>query len=83
MKTACSVLWSLDSVDEYRRIGEKEKEPWFCPRCLACELPFIDDNLSISGDELELDDAEARFCSCRHNGTYANRPVGEMAQHRC
>ena len=42
------------SVDEYEKISANENELWYCPGCLACELPFIDATLSSisSGDGL-------------------------------
>jgi len=42
------------SVDEYEKISANENELWYCPGCLACEIPFIDATLSSisSGDGL-------------------------------
>ena len=39
------------SVDEYEKISANKNELWYCPRCLACELPFIDATLSSISTE--------------------------------
>ena len=43
---------------EYTRIGEREDEPWFCPGCLASELPFVDASLDSCSSHFSMLDED-------------------------
>lgn len=42
-------------VGEYDRLGMSNEE-WFCPSCIAAELPFVDESFLSTGRDYELDD---------------------------
>lgn len=58
---------------EYERLGEREEDLWYCPRCTATELPFAEASFGaedlhtslLSHTDVESNqsiDDEARSC---------------------
>ena len=54
---------------EYTRIGEREDEPWFCPGCLASELPFVDASLDSCSSHFSMLDEDDGLYAMDANGT--------------